>query len=82
MECGLPFVAFLDPDVVKTPSDVEFREEPGSLQTVNKVVDQREQVKTYIEQKWLTGDSITTTASYQHVWCLSMNYTDTPMAPT
>jgi hypothetical protein len=39
-EHGLPFVAFLDPDIVETPWDVEFRKELGSLQTVNKVIDQ------------------------------------------
>ena len=43
-ERGLPFVAFPDPDVIETPPDVEFREEPGSFQSINKVVDQREGV--------------------------------------
>jgi hypothetical protein len=41
-ECGLSFVTFPDLDVIETPPDVEFREELGSLQTVNKIVDQRE----------------------------------------
>jgi hypothetical protein len=41
-ESGLPYIAFPDPDIVETPLDVEFREEPGYLQTVNKIVDQRE----------------------------------------
>jgi hypothetical protein len=39
MEHGLPFITFPDPDVVETPPDVEFHEEPGSLQMVNKIVD-------------------------------------------
>jgi hypothetical protein len=39
MECGLPFVTLLDPDIIGTLPDVELREEPGSLQMVNKVVD-------------------------------------------
>jgi hypothetical protein len=38
-EHSLPFVTFPDPDVVKTPLDIEFCEELGSLQTVNKIVD-------------------------------------------
>jgi hypothetical protein len=42
MECGLPFIAFPDPDVVEPPPNIEFHEEPSSLQTVNKVVDQGE----------------------------------------
>jgi hypothetical protein len=47
MESGLPFVTFLDPDIVETPPDVEFREEPGSLQMVNEIVDQRERVPIF-----------------------------------
>jgi hypothetical protein len=46
-EHSLPFVAFPDPDVVETPPDVEFHEEPGSLQTVNEIADQREQVPIF-----------------------------------
>jgi hypothetical protein len=44
MESGLPFVAFPDPDIVEPPSDIKFREEPGSLQSVNEIIDQREHV--------------------------------------
>jgi hypothetical protein len=32
-----PFVAFLNPDVVETPPDVEFHEKPSSLQMVDKM---------------------------------------------
>jgi hypothetical protein len=39
MACGLPFITFPDPDVVAPPPDIEFCEEPSSLQTVNKIVD-------------------------------------------
>src|ERR1700712_3308152 len=43
-EGGLPLVALSDADVVKAPAYVEFRKEPGTLQSVNKVVDQGEWV--------------------------------------
>jgi hypothetical protein len=36
--------AFPDADVIKAPLDIEFREEPGSFQTVDEVVDQRDWV--------------------------------------
>jgi hypothetical protein len=47
MEHGLLFVTFPDSDVVEIPPDFEFREEQGSLQTVNKIVDQRERVPIF-----------------------------------
>jgi hypothetical protein len=39
MEHSLPSVTFPDLDIVETPPGVEFCEELGSLQTVNKIVD-------------------------------------------
>jgi hypothetical protein len=47
MERGLLFVTFPDLDVAEPPPDIEFCEEPGSLQMVNKVVDQRERVPIF-----------------------------------
>jgi hypothetical protein len=44
MEHGLSFIAFPDPDIVETPPDIEFCEEPGSLQMADKIVDQRQWV--------------------------------------
>ena len=44
LEHGFPLVALLDGDIVKAPPDVEFREELGSFQTVDEIVDQREWV--------------------------------------
>src|ERR1700761_856781 len=43
-ECSFPLVAFSDADIVKAPPDVEFREESGSFQSINKVVDPRKWV--------------------------------------
>jgi len=43
-EGGLPFVAFLDPDVIVSPSYVKFGEEGSSLELLQDCFDQREGV--------------------------------------
>ena len=41
-EGGFPFVAFMDPNIVVTPADIELSEVASAFETVNEVVNEGE----------------------------------------
>src|ERR1700743_896763 len=43
-ECSFPLIALTDADIVEPPSDIEFREESGPFQTINKIVNERDRI--------------------------------------
>ena len=44
MEGSFPFIAFMDPNIVVTPADIELSEVASTFEMVNEVVNEGEQV--------------------------------------
>ena len=48
LECHLPFISFLDVDIVVAPADVQFGKIPCTLESVDQVVDEGEWVVVFL----------------------------------